>query len=63
MPKTSLQTVEALVNRALKSIQGIERRWRGLTPDQRTSIVKSLDQAMGRLEDANNRDDKFKLPE
>ena len=61
MPKSKIDTVEMYVNRALASLSQVERRWKGLTAEQKSSVIAALSQAVARVQDSDNRSSAFKF--
>ena len=61
MPKNTVEVVETLVNRSVSNMTGIERRWKHLNAEQKKTTIAALQQAVARLEDSDNRSNKFKL--
>mgnify|MGYP001607689702 CR=1 FL=1 len=65
MPKASNEATKAvcenLLNRSLANLASIERRWRGLSPEQKHTILAALRQAVERVSDADNRSSRVTL--
>lgn len=46
---------------ALASLSQVERRWKGLTAEQKSSVIAALSQAVARVQDSDNRSSAFKF--